>query len=130
MARINPNATIATMSGKANRMSNIYYRTIKQTGKVYTGTMLNPSQPSDSVALVNARRKFGQRVGHASAWLAANKPGVAQPNGSELYQKVCKAYKAQTKIGGLFAYIVHLMDEEGNVRMGGQNSTNGSGNMG
>ena len=130
MARINPNATIATMSGKANRQSNIYYRTDKQTGRVYTGTLLNPSRPSDSVASVNARTKFGQRVGNASAWLAANKPGGAQPNGSELYQKVYKSYKSQTKMSGLFAYIVHLMDEEGNVRMGGQNNNTGSGDMG
>ena len=128
MARINPNATIATMSGKANRQSNIYYRTDKQTGKVYTGTLLNPNNHADSEAVNNARIKFGQRVGNASAWLAANKPGGAQPNGSELYQKVYKSYKAQTKMSGLFAYIVHLMDEEGNVRMGGKNT--GSGDMG
>ena len=128
MARINPNATIATMSGKANRQSNIDYRTDKQTGKVYTGTLLNPNNHADSEAVNNARIKFGQRVGNASAWLAANKPSGAQPKGSELYQKVYKAYKSQTKMSGLFAYIVHLMDEEGNVRMGGQNT--GSGDMG
>jgi len=128
MARINPNATIATMSGKANRQSNIYYRTDKQTGKVYTGTLLNPNNHADSEAVNNARIKFGQRVGNASAWLAANKPSGAQPKGSELYQKVYKAYKSQTKMSGLFAYIVHLMDEEGNVRMGGHNT--GSGDMG
>ena len=128
MARINPNATIATMSGKANRQSNIYYRTDKQTGKVYTGTLLNPNNHADSEAVNNARIKFGQRVSNASAWLAANKPSGAQPKGSELYQKVYKAYKAQTKMSGLFAYIVHLMDEEGNVRMGGKNT--GSGDMG
>ncbi len=128
MARINPNATIATMSGKANRQSNIYYRTDKQTGKVYTGTLLNPNNHADSEAVNNARIKFGQRASNASAWLAANKPSGAQPKGSELYQKVYKAYKSQTKMSGLFAYIVHLMDEEGNVRMGGQNT--GSGDMG
>ncbi|MBP5345252.1 MAG: hypothetical protein J6Y99_03465 [Bacteroidales bacterium] len=115
MAQVNPNATIYSMSGKVNQMSNIYYRTNKQTGKVFTGTLLRKVTASNANQLA-LQEKFIQRNALVNDWMAANKPSVSQPKGSELYQAVLRAYKSQHKIGTFRGYVSHRIDEEGNVK--------------
>ena len=115
MAQVNPNATIYSMSGKVNQMSNIYYRTNKQTGKVFTGTILRKVEVTSAHQLA-LQEKFAQRTALVNNWMATNKPGVSQPNGTELYQSLLRAYKSQHKFATFRGYVFHLIDEEGNVK--------------
>ncbi len=128
MAKIKPIELIASMSGKVCQHGDTYFVTNRQTGRVHTGRICNPSNLPPTESQSEVREKFAQRARNTSAWMQSNKPSGSQPKGSELYQKALEAYKAQHKIGSFFGYIASLIDDDGNVNLG--NGHNGSGDMG
>ncbi len=130
MAKIKPIELIASMSGKVCQHGDTYFVTNRQTGRVHTGRICNPSNLPPTESQSEVREKFAQRARNTSAWIMSNKPSGSQPKGSELYQKALEAYKAQHKIGSFFGYIASLIQDDGSVTIGNMTSGAGSGDMG
>ena len=93
MAKINPMALVDNMSGKVCEHSKVSFRTIKQTGEVYSQKLCHPFEGEPSEDQVANRNRFGkvskairQRLATASDEVTALK----------------KAFRAQHKIGSLF----------------------------
>ena len=57
MAEIKPMALIESMSKKVCEHSDVYFRTNKKTGKVYTGKLCNPSAKEPSVNQTAAKAR-------------------------------------------------------------------------
>ena len=102
MSKIKPLAIIERMSGKVCMHSDMYFRTNKVTGKVSTGKLCNPSTkaPSADQIAVRNRLKKVQAAVRARLEVAATK--------AEMEAK----FKAQTKIGTLFGYAMHVWNDE------------------
>ena len=126
MAHIKPIEIIASMSGKVCQHGDTYFATNKQTGRVYTGKLCNPSTAEPTAKQIQVRENFKRRAQNTSAWLEANKPNATRPKGTDLYQKALAAYKAQHQIGSFFGYIASIISTDGKVTIGG--NTSGSGN--
>lgn len=126
MAKIKPIELIASMSGKVCQHGDTYFATNKQTGRVYTGKLCNPSTAEPTAKQIQVRENFKRRAQNTSAWLEANKPNSSRPKGTDLYQKALSAYKAQHQIGSFFGYIASIISTDGKVTIGG--NTSGSGN--
>ena len=94
MAHIKPIEIIASMSGKVCQHGDTYFATNKQTGRVYTGKLCNPSTAEPTAKQIQVRENFKRRAQNTSAWLEANKPNATRPKGTDLYQKALAAYKA------------------------------------
>ena len=107
MSKIKPIAIIESMSGKVCEHSDMYFRTNKQTGKVYTGKLCNPSEAAPSEAQERVKTRFTKIV-------AAVMELLSDPVEHAKWQK---AYLAQRKIGSLngyvFAKINRQYDEDG-----------------
>ena len=69
MAEIKPMALIESMKKKVCEHSDVYFRTNKQTGKVTTGKLCNPSTKEPSAAQTAAKAKaqhtYGSLFGYA-----------------------------------------------------------------
>ena len=130
MAKIKPIELIASMSGKVCQHGDTYFVTNRQTGRVHTGRICYPANQEPSASQMAVRERFAQRAQNTSAWLASNKPSVAQPKGSELYQKALEAYRAQHKIGSFFGYIASIIKEDGTVTIGSMSGGSNGGDMG
>ena len=63
MAEIKPMALIESMKKKVCMHSDVYFRVNKQTGKVTTGKLCNPSTKADSAAQTAAKARF-RKVGN------------------------------------------------------------------
>lgn len=111
MSKIKPIAIIQSMSGKVCEHSDMYFRTNRQTQKVYTGKICNPSNTAPSEAQVRVMNRFAKIS-------AAVQELLADP---AEYAKWEKAYLAQHKIGSLngyvFAKINHQYDENGELKV-------------
>lgn len=139
MAKIVPIEIIASMSGKVCNHSDMYFSTNKQTGKVHTGKICNPSTAEPTAKQLAVRQKFAERRQVTSVWMEANKPTDTRPKGTDLYQQALAAYKSQHEIGSFFGYIASLV-KDGKVTFGGKSyvdpnanantSGSGSGNTG
>lgn len=135
MAKIVPIEIIASMSGKVCNHSDMYFSTNKQTGKVHTGKICNPSTAEPTAKQLAVRQKFAERRQVTSVWMEANKPTDVRPKGTDLYQKALASYKSQHEIGSFFGYIASLV-KDGKVTFGGKSyvdpnanaNTSGSGN--
>ena len=108
MAEIKPMALIESMSKKVCGHSDVYFRTNKQTGKVTTGKLCNPSDKTLSAAQIAAKARFAKVQ-------AAVRAVLADPTEkAELEAE----YKAQHKYGSLLGYAMHKLndnyDAEGN----------------
>lgn len=73
-----------------------------------------------------------QKAKLAASWWNTNKPSVGNPNGTESYQLVLKAYKSQSKIGNPYSYLRTLVTDELKVKLGdlditGSTTTSGGG---
>jgi hypothetical protein len=130
MAKIKPIELIASMSGKVCRHGDTYFVTNRQTGRVHTGRICQPSNLPPTDKQIEVRERFTQRAQRTSAWMINNKPSSLYPKGSELYQKALEAYRAQHKIGSFFGYIASIIKEDGTVTIGNVSSGGGSGDMG
>lgn len=107
MSRIRPIAIIQSMSGKVCEHSDMYFRTNKQTQKVCTGKICNPSDAAPTEAQVRVMNRFAKVAAAVDQLL--NEPSERE--------KWNKAYVAQHKYGSLkgyvFAKINSQYDEEG-----------------
>ena len=93
-------ALIESMKKKVCEHSDVYFRTNKRTGKVYTGKLCNPSTKEPSAAQTAAKARFGKVV-------AAVRAILADPTEKA---KLEKEYMAQTKYGSLFGYAMHKLN--------------------
>ncbi len=100
MSLIKPMALIERMSKKVCMHSDVYFRTNKQTGKVYSGKLCNPSDKAPSEAQQKAKVRFGKVA-------AAVRTVLADP---EQKAKLQAEYKSQTKYGSLFGYAMHKLN--------------------
>lgn len=69
--------------------------------------------------------KFGSKAKFASAWWSKNKPSKANPEGTEAYQLVQRAFKGQHKTGNIFAYMRTLITADNKVMIGDLDITGG-----
>ena len=102
MAFIKPMALIESMSKKVCEHSDVYFRTNKQTGKVTTGKLCNPSNKAPSAAQIAAKARFS-KVAKAIHAVLADPTEKA---------KLEAEYKAQTKYGSLFGYAMHKLNSD------------------
>ena len=100
MAEIKPMALIESMKKKVCMHSDVYFRTNKQTGKVTTGKLCNPSTNEPSENQVKAKARFAKVV-------AAVRTILADATEKE---KLQAEFKAQTKYGSLFGYAMHKLN--------------------
>ena len=102
MAEIKPMALIESMKKKVCEHSDVYFRTNKQTGKVTTGKLCNPSEKEPSAAQIKAKERFA-KVQAAVRTVLENPTEKA---------KLQAEYKSQTKIGSLFGYAMHKLNSQ------------------
>ena len=109
MAEIKPMALIETMKKKVCEHSDVYFRVNKQTGKVTTGKLCNPSTKPDSAAQTAAKNRF-KKVQAAVRTILADATEKA---------KLQAEFKAQHTYGSLFGYAMHKLnsnyDENGDL---------------
>jgi len=101
MAEIKPMALIESMRKKVCEHSDVYFRVNKQTGKVTTGKLCNPSTKAPSAAQTAAKVRF-KKVQAAIRTILADTTEKA---------KLQAEYKAQTKYGSLFGYAMHKLND-------------------
>jgi len=100
MSEIKPMALIESMRKKVCMHSDVYFRTNKQTGKVTTGKLCNPSDKAPSAAQTAAKVRFAKVA-------AAVRSILADPTEKA---KLQAEYQAQTKYGSLFGYAMHKLN--------------------
>ena len=109
MAEIKPMALIESMKKKVCEHSDVYFRTNKQTGKVTTGKLCNPSTKAPSAAQTAAKARFAKVAAAVRTIL------------EDATQKAAleAEYKAQHKYGSLLGYAMHRLngnyDENGDL---------------
>ena len=103
MAEIKPMALIESMKKKVCEHSDVYFRTNKKTGKVYTGKLCNPSTKEPSAAQIKAKARFAKVSAAVRTILAGS---------SEQKTALVTAYKAQHKYGSLFGYAMHKLNDQ------------------
>ena len=103
MAEIKPMALIESMKKKVCEHSDVYFRTNKQTGKVTTGKMCNPSTKEPSSAQTAAKARFTKVQAAVRAILAGS---------SEQKTQLVVEYNAQHKYGSLFGYAMHKLNDQ------------------
>ena len=102
MAEIKPMALIESMRKKVCEHSDVYFRVNKQTGKVTTGKMCNPSTKEPSTAQIAAKARFAKVQ-------AAVRTILADPTEKA---KLQSEYKAQHVYGSLFGYAMHKLNDQ------------------
>ena len=114
MSEIKPMALIESMRKKVCEHSDVYFRTNKQTGKVTTGKLCNPSTKAPSADQVKAKARFAKVVAAVRAIL----------EDSTEKAKLEKEFKSQRKYGSLFGYAMHKLngnyDQNGDLQTGGE----------
>ena len=103
MAKIKPMALIESMSKKVCEHSDVYFRANKKTGAVYTGKLCNPSTKAPSALQIAAKARFAKVSSAVRAILAGS---------SEQKTALVAEYKAQNKIGSLFGYAMHKLNDQ------------------
>lgn len=100
MAEIKPMALIESMKKKVCEHSDVYFRTNKQTGKVTTGKLCNPSTKEPSAAQSAAKARF-RKVQAAVRTVLSDATEKA---------KLQAEFKAQHTYGSLFGYAMHKLN--------------------
>ena len=103
MSEIKPMALIESMRKKVCEHSDVYFRTNKRTGKVYTGKLCNPSTKEPSAAQTAAKARFAKVTTAVRAILAGS---------SEQKAALVAGYNAQNKYGSLFGYAMHKLNDQ------------------
>lgn len=125
MARVQPSSLITSISGSTCHHDGTYFATNKQTGKVYAAKRCFSSDKPMTEAQKEQHVKFGSKAKFASAWWSKNKPSQANPNGTEAYQLIQRAFKGQHKTGNIFAYMRSLITADNKVMIGDLDITGG-----
>ena len=109
MALINPMDLIKSMKKRLCMHSDVYFRTVKQTGATYSGKLCNPSDKPASANQLKAQARFKKVA-------AAVRTVLADPTEKA---KLKAEFRAQSKIGSLFGYAMHKLnanyDENGDL---------------
>lgn len=109
MAKIKPIDTVKSMSGKVCEHSDMYFRSNKQTDKVVTGKICNPSEAEPSEAQLRVQNRFAKLADAARAILA-------DPEQRTKYET---AYRKQRRVGSLLGYVIKKIksqyDENGDL---------------
>ena len=108
MALIRPLETIKSMSKKVCEHSDVYFRTNKRTGVVYTGKLCNPFEGEPSADQVAKRARFAKVSAAIRARLAV--PASGTPTEEQV--AIRKAYEAQHKVGSLFGFAWKKWNDE------------------
>ncbi len=103
MAQIKPMVLIESMKKKVCMHSDVYFRTNKKTGETFTGKLCNPSTKEPSAAQTAAKARFAKVVAAVRTILAGS---------SEQKTELVAGYKAQNKIGSLFGYAMHKLNDQ------------------
>ena len=93
-------ALIESMKKKVCMHSDVYFRVNKQTGKVTTGKLCNPSTKADSAAQTAAKARF-RKVQAAVRTILEDATEKA---------KLQAEFKAQHTYGSLFGYAMHKLN--------------------
>lgn len=125
MARVQPSSLITSISSSTCHHDGTYFATNKQTGKVYAAKRCFSSDKPMTEAQKEQQVKFGSKAKFASAWWSKNKPSQANPNGTEAYQLIQRAFKGQHKTGNIFAYMRSLITADNKVMIGDLDITGG-----
>lgn len=125
MARVQPSSLITSISGSTCHHDGTYFATNKQTGKVYAAKRCFSRDKPMTEAQKEQQVKFGSKAKFASAWWSKNKPSQANPNGTEAYQLIQRAFKGQHKTGNIFAYMRSLITADNKVMIGDLDITGG-----
>ena len=125
MARVQPSSLITSISGSTCHHDGTYFATNKQTGKVYAAKRCFSSDKPMTEAQKEQQVKFGSKAKFASAWWSKDKPSQANPNGTEAYQLIQRAFKGQHKTGNIFAYMRSLITADNKVMIGDLDITGG-----
>ena len=96
MAEIKPMALIESMKKKVCEHSDVYFRTNKQTGKVTTGKLCNPSTKAPSASQTANKARFAKVVAAVRAILETPAKKAELEAG----------YKKQHRYGSLFGYAM------------------------
>ena len=102
MAKIHPMALIESMSKKVCMHSNVYFRTNKQTGVTYSGKLCYPSTKESSAEQTAVKARFAKVVAAIRTLLSGSSEQVTQ---------LKTEYKRQHKIGSLFGYAMHKLND-------------------
>lgn len=124
MSKITLNHMFASASGKLCKKEGTYVAYNKKTGKMYTAEYHGAEQPN-SAKQQAMKSAFAEKASFAGQWWRENKPATKDANGSDAYQAVIKAYKAQTKIGNPYSYLRSLVTDDLKVILKGQDLTGG-----
>ena len=108
MAKIKPMALVESMSQKVCEHSDVYFRTNKRTGVVYTGKLCNPFEGEPTPDQVAKRTRFAKVSAAIRARLAV--PASGTPTEEQVALK--KAYEAQHKVGSLFGFAWKKWNDE------------------
>lgn len=117
MAKVNFTSDVQSISGKLCSREGVVYSVNKQTG-VTTRSDRHSYTDANTAAQQSVRKLFVAKSKFATKWWKANKPSTENPKGSESYQQVMKAYKAQRKIGNSFSYLRSLVTDDLKVKLG------------
>ena len=117
MAKVQPSDLFTSVSGKLCSKEGTYISLNRQTGKMYSAVRHNYPNPNTEAQQV-VKAAFASRAKLGTAWWKANKPSEENPKGTDNYQLVMKAYKAQHKIGNPFNYLRSLVTEDLKVKLG------------
>ena len=117
MAKVQPSDLFTSISGKLCSKEGTYISLNKQTGKMFSAVRHNNTNPNTEKQQA-VRKTFVSQAKFAAAWWKANRPSTSQPRGSDSYQLVMKAYKAQRKIGNPYNYLRSLVTDDMKVRLG------------
>ena len=104
MAQIKPMALVESMSKKVCMHSDVYFRTNKQTGAVYTGKLCNPFTGEPTANQVTAKTRFAKVSKAIRERLAVTT--------SEETKAIKAAFKAQTKVGSVFGLAFKKWNSE------------------
>lgn len=117
MAKVQPSDLFTSISGKLCSKEGTYIALNKQTGKMYSAVR-HVNTYSNTEAQQAVKTAFVSRSKLGTAWWNANKPSEVNPKGSDNYQLVMKAYKAQHKIGNPLNYLRSLVTDDLKVKLG------------
>ena len=117
MAKVQPSDLFTSISGKLCSKEGTYIALNKQTGKMYSAVHHRYSD-TNTEAQQAVKAAFAARAKFATKWCKANAPATENPQGSESYKLVMKAYKAQHKIGNRFSYLRTLVTDDLKVKLG------------
>lgn len=117
MAKIQVSDLFTSVSGKLCSKEGTYIALNKQTGKMYSAVR-HVNTYSNTEAQQAVKAAFVSRSKLGTAWWNAYKPSEVNPKGSDNYQLVMKAYKAQHKIGNPLNYLRSLVTDDLKVKLG------------